>query len=98
MGFVGFGENTNTKQGEIKAIYVLKEAQGLGIGSQLHDIAVKSLYDSHDRLMLNVLQKNKRALQFYFRKGWEIKEETETQFPGSQITFKSYTLEILKKT
>ena len=95
VGFVAFGTSLNENfpnHGELKAIYVLESAHGTGIGSQLHDIALNALKQSHERSILHVLQENQRALTFYQHKGWKILEEHACPFPGCPETFPSYTL------
>ena len=57
--------------GEVQAIYVLKEAQGLGIGRRLMDAALAKLAD-YDTIALWVLQGNNRAIGFYEHYGYRL--------------------------
>lgn len=56
----------------IAGIFVKEGVQSKGIGNQL--IA----YAKHNKqkLRLNVYQKNKKAIQFYLKEGFQIQEET----------------------
>ncbi len=65
QGFIG------VDQGYIAGIFVFESEQSKGIGSKLID-KVKSIYDS---LRLNVYEKNRRAISFYLREGFIVKEE-----------------------
>lgn len=57
--------------GEVSAIYVLKEAQGLGIGRALMDAAMARL-SGCAAVMLWVLQGNDRAISFYEHYGFRF--------------------------
>ena len=65
QGFIGMN-------GEyIEGIFVVAEMQSRGIGKLLLDYAK----ERKPRLLLNVYQKNTRALRFYQREGFEIQSE-----------------------
>lgn len=71
-GFVGL-------DGEyIAGIFVREKEQSLGIGKQLLDF-VKSL---KGQLKLNVYQKNERAIKFYTREQFEIRDEQTDEATG----------------
>ena len=57
--------------GEVIAIYVLKEAQGLGIGKKLMDAALKRLA-SYKTIALWVLKGNSHAIGFYEHIGFRF--------------------------
>lgn len=50
--------------GEVQAIYILEEAQGLGIGRKLMEAALEKLAN-YDTIALWVLQGNDHAIGFY---------------------------------
>ena len=55
--------------GEIMAVYVLKDYQGLGIGKKLMEVCYKEL--SHfSKLSLWVLSSNKKSVAFYEKEGF----------------------------
>ena len=66
VGFSCYGKNEN----EIFALYLLKEAQGLGIGRKLMDAAIEKL-DSAGPVFLWVLKGNSRAIGFYEHYGFQ---------------------------
>lgn len=55
--------------GEIMAIYILKEYQGIGIGKKLMEVCYKEL-DKYSKLSLWVLGSNKKSVGFYERQGF----------------------------
>jgi GNAT superfamily N-acetyltransferase len=57
----------------IDQLYVLPEAQGLGVGSELLQIAKRAF----DRLQLWTFQRNVRARRFYEARGFALLEETD---------------------
>ena len=61
--------------GEVKALYVLKEAQGLGIGRKLMDAALERL-SGFDAILLWVLKGNAHAIGFYEHYGFRFDGET----------------------
>ena len=62
QGFIGLSD------AYVEGLFVLDEMQSQGIGKTLLDHAK----DQKDELFLNVYQKNKRAISFYRREGFEI--------------------------
>ena len=68
VGMISCGKSRNDDYlncGEIYAIYVLEEYQGLGLGKKLFMTAIKDLIDSgYDSMILNVLKGNKTII-FY---------------------------------
>ena len=57
--------------GEVQAIYVLQETQGLGIGRKLMDAAIEALSD-YDTVALWVLKGNDQAIGFYEHYGFRF--------------------------
>jgi ribosomal protein S18 acetylase RimI-like enzyme len=55
---------------EFTELAVRPDAQGRGIGSQLHDAVLEDL--PHARAMLSALADNDRVVAFYRRRGWEL--------------------------
>ena len=69
VGFSCYGKNEAGKN-EVFALYLLKEAQGLGIGRKLLDTAIEKL-DSAAPVSLWVLKGNSRAIGFYEHYGFQ---------------------------
>lgn len=60
-----------SEDGELRALYVLRRAQSLGLGRNLLDVALTWLeQDGPRRLWLGVWSGNTRALRFYARHGF----------------------------
>lgn len=57
--------------GEVTAIYVLKEAQGLGIGRKLMDAALEQL-PQYQTIVIWVLKGNDHAIGFYEHYGFQL--------------------------
>lgn len=74
VGFTGYGPCRNPGMdgcGEVFAIYILKEAQGLGIGRKLMDAAFAKLTD-YDTIVIWVLKGNDHAFGFYEHYGFQF--------------------------
>ena len=70
IGFLGFGESRGTSAcGEIFALYVLSEYQGLGIGSRLMQAGM-DLLNAYPQKCLQVLKQNEKAIRFYQKYGF----------------------------
>lgn len=67
-GFSCFGKN-EAGESEVFALYLLKEAQGLGIGRKLMDASIGKL-DAALPVFLWVLKGNSRAIGFYEHYGF----------------------------
>ena len=76
VGFVGYGahgpEDPNT--GEVFALYVLPEYQGMGVGRQLLDAALEKL-SACPHLCLWAVKGNERAIRFYEKNGFRLNGE-----------------------
>ena len=57
----------------IEQLYVLPEAQGQGIGTELLDVAKRA----SDRLQLWTFQRNAQARRFYEARGFALAEQTD---------------------
>ena len=70
MGFSCYGTD-DSGAGEVFAIYLLKEAQGLGLGRKLMDATLSRL-DRRSPVMLWVLENNDPAIGFYEHYGFRM--------------------------
>ncbi|WP_290772897.1 GNAT family N-acetyltransferase [Anaerofustis sp.] len=66
-GFIGIDE-----RGYIEGIFVSDEYKGKKIGTAL----IKKAKENYDKLSLSVFKKNKKALNFYIKCGFEIEKES----------------------
>ena len=66
---VGFG--CWEPSGAISALYVLRDAQGYGIGRKLLDAMLTRL-SNHEQIWLEVLEGNDRAIGFYKHMGFRL--------------------------
>lgn len=74
VGFSGYGPCRNPGYegiGEVFSIYILKEAQGLGIGRKLMDAAMEKLRN-FDTIVIWVLKGNDHAFGFYEHYGFRF--------------------------
>lgn len=69
--YVPYRGSDLTNCGEVQAIYVLKEAQGYGIGRRLMDAALDKL-SNYDPIVLWVLNVNQNAIGFYEHYGFHL--------------------------
>ncbi|MCI3917345.1 GNAT family N-acetyltransferase [Streptococcus intermedius] len=71
VGFVSYGDfrDSDTRAGEIFALYVLKDYYGKGVGQQLMQAAFAAL-NGYQEIILWVLEDNKRAVAFYEKMGF----------------------------
>ncbi len=82
VGFVCPVQNQmDSNIGEIRAIYVLRKAQGLGIGRKLLDAALTQL-SRYETIVLWVLKGNNNAIAFYEHCGFHY-EGTHQILPGT---------------
>jgi len=75
VGFANAGrsrdDGARSGTGELRALYLLREAQGTGVGRSLHDEAIARLRDAgFTDATLWVLETNELARRFYERAGW----------------------------
>lgn len=79
VGYVNIGPNRDIGGGHIYAIYVLPEAQSMGLGQALMNAAVAHLRaDGHQKIGLWVASANDRTRRFYERFGMA---------PSGRVTF-----------
>ncbi|MDF2885701.1 MAG: putative acetyltransferase [Lacrimispora sp.] len=71
-GFIGLMNNY------IAGIFISKENQSRGIGSQL----LHYVKGNHNELTLKVYEKNQRAVDFYLREGFLVTEKQEDMETG----------------
>lgn len=83
QGFIGLND------AYIEGLFVSDEMQSQGIGKALLDYAK----DKRSELLLNVYQKNIRAISFYRREGFEIQQNGMDEAVGER----EYTMEWHKK-
>jgi GNAT superfamily N-acetyltransferase len=71
----------------LRTLYVLPSHQGTGVGSKLHDFALKRLRARGcTRAKLWTLEQNQPARRFYERRGWRLTEETRiVPFPPNPM-------------
>ena len=71
IGFVGYGDHGAEEPdvGEIFALYVLPEYQGMGIGWRLMEAGLKEL-SAFPKICLWALRDNARAIRFYEKWGF----------------------------
>ena len=74
QGFIGLNDEY------IEGIFVSDEMQSLGIGKALLSYAK----DKRSKLFLNVYQKNTRAISFYQREGFEVKNSGLDEATGEK--------------
>lgn len=76
VGFIGLQDNY------IAGIFVYSKVQSRGIGKQLLDYAK----ERHNKLILQVYQKNNRAIEFYQREGFTtIKTQIDTNTNETEL-------------
>ena len=86
VGFVSYGDfrDPATIAGEIIALYVLKDYCGKGVGHQLMQAAFAAL-DSYQKILLWVLEDNKRAIAFYEKMGFVFDGEEKVVDLGKAV-------------
>lgn len=87
-GIIGFANffvsRRDPEEAELGAIYLVPEAQGLGIGTMLLQEGIGSLRGTK-RLFANVEKKNGKGRQFYAAKRFRVVGETEELFYGHAV-------------
>jgi len=69
--------------GELRAIYILEDVAGLGVGARLLERAQNALRErGFVRATLWVLDANERARAFYERHGWRPDGTVRVEEPG----------------
>lgn len=84
VGFVAYGPGRDPDRlawAEVKAIYVLSEAWGTGVGFGLFQTACEQFRAAgHDRTFLWALASNQRAIDSYVRWGGVVEPERHKEF------------------
>jgi GNAT superfamily N-acetyltransferase len=98
LGFAGFGPTRDGDDdagavGEIRAIYLVPEAWGMGLGKRLMSTALARLaVAGYSQATLWVLQSNARARRFYETGGWvhdgALKCDDSLGFPMQEIRYR----------
>lgn len=100
VGFADAGPTRDTdavgRIGELRAIYVLPEAWGTGVGHALHERATEWLRQRrYVTASLWVLEGNARARQFYERHGWRLEGTVAPiELAGETVTEIRYELDL----
>ncbi|PIQ23736.1 GNAT family N-acetyltransferase [bacterium (Candidatus Blackallbacteria) CG17_big_fil_post_rev_8_21_14_2_50_48_46] len=93
-GFVSGGPERSQEpeaQGEIYALYLLAEAQGLGIGKALLYKGFEELHKAgYQGILVWVARENLHASRFYALQGGQALRERELQIAGFQIAETGY--------
>lgn len=90
-GLVGYAaggpsRSGRAKEGEIHTLYVLREAQGRGLGRRLVEDAARALAaHGADSLMISVLRDNHRARDFYEHLGGVADPPREEPGPAGVV-------------
>jgi ribosomal protein S18 acetylase RimI-like enzyme len=88
IGYVQGGPSRARREGEgeIQTLYVLRQAQGLGLGKRLLSGAARALAAQGARsLLIAVLRDNTRARAFYEHLGGEAEPATLERGPGGAL-------------
>ena len=70
--------------GEVSALYLLREVQGLGIGKKIMDALIEQLADCKP-ITLWVLKGNDRAIGFYKHYGFDLNGTEKTISLGTEL-------------
>lgn len=89
---VGFADFRRLEPGraELSSIYVLPEAQGSGVGSDLLAAGLRALPDVVT-LRLDVDRENRSGQRFYAAKGFVVSGETSQEFAGHTLPLLTMT-------
>ncbi|SCZ39541.1 GNAT family N-acetyltransferase [Afifella marina] len=83
-GYATFGvarQRSHARTAEIYELYLLPEYQGIGGGRLLFEETCRTLKErGFTRLIVRALTENARALEFYERRGGEIRSMAQTLF------------------
>lgn len=88
VGFAVYGSSRDEdlpNAGEIEAIYVLSEYYGRKVGYRLMNEAISRLKE-YDTIFLWVFEKNKRAIDFYHKLGFEFDGSKKEWRLGTPVT------------
>ena len=90
IGYCAYGVSRNenfSNCGEVYALYLLQGYQGNGIGKALFNRAMSELVtQGHAQVIVNCLQNNKRAMDFYKAMSGDVVGERQDEVTGLIIT------------
>jgi GNAT superfamily N-acetyltransferase len=89
VGFSGGGailESVKPYEAELYTLYLLKEAQGLGVGKALLDAVLCALVEKGYKSMLVWVLEENPAVQFYQKAGAQRVMSKEIEIGGVQLT------------
>ncbi len=86
QGFV-VAKKLNDQLGEILSIYVLEEAQGVGIGGKLFTDALTWLEPEQRAIRLETIESNENAINMYKQFGFEYSREIPPEIPDPPLKF-----------
>ena len=92
IGFANFSNVKKDGEVELSAIYLLPEAWGKGIGSQLLAYGIEQL--SPSAVYINVEAENEVGKQFYVARNFKVVEEFEEDFEGHMLKTVRMVLEL----
>ena len=92
IGFANFSNVKKDGEVELSAIYLLPEAWGKGIGSQLLAYGIEQL--SPSAIYINVEAENEVGKQFYVARNFQVVEEFEEDFEGHMLKTTRMVLEL----
>ena len=97
-GPVDKSESKEFGSSEILAIYLLRPAQGQGLGKRMFRMMLKHLAErGFDSAVLDVFMKNEKAIRFYEGMGGKKKAEMTREFAGTSLPLAVYMWSDLKK-
>ncbi|MBP3704989.1 MAG: GNAT family N-acetyltransferase [Clostridia bacterium] len=91
VGFCGCSaardEDVGPTVGEVQGIYLLQEAQGIGLGRMLMEDALQRLRAAgYSEVILWVLKGNEKAIRFYEKAGFQPDGAEKTAVLGTPVT------------
>ena len=89
VGFAGGGairETLQTYDSELYMLYLLKEAQGLGVGKVLLGAVMQSLVEKRYKSMLVWVLEDNPAVQFYQKAGAQHVARKQIEIGGTQLS------------
>jgi ribosomal protein S18 acetylase RimI-like enzyme len=93
VGFVSGGKNRSSDiaaEGEIYALYLLKEWQGKGIGKMLFDTFINQLLLASMRSMLIWVLRDNPSKHFYIKMGGTFIKEVEMEIGEEKLIEQAY--------
>ena len=96
VGFAGFGQaGSEPETGEVRGLYVLRRAQGLGRGRELMQLALDGLREKGCRqAVLWVLATNEKAMGFYEHYGFVFDGTQKEELLGLPVIEKRYRIRL----